>query len=476
VIDLVYFSADTMPGASIIVNSGEIKYFNTFRFKLMAGVLFINLFIVTLTVIFLYQSKIQFEKRAAQTAQNLSRISADYIDSVIDKIDLALVMAADELGRHKPGKTFTPGNLNIVTGNGIIDPLDIDSIHVTDSHGTILFSAGVSSEKPVNISDDDFFKNLLNSTKSELVISEPELEKLSKSWHLKLARRINRPDGSFAGVIYAVTGIEHFQKAFAAIDLGKYGSLTLRNKNLAIIAQNGKFEESDSSTIGQKTDSSKLKELINAGQVKGTYQAKYPEEGVTRIFSFTKVIDHPFFVTVGISTSSYLVEWRREVVEASIALLFFILITILVSCYFLTNWQQQQGIIAAYRDSEECFRAIFENALVGSLLATPDGKITKVNLMFENLLGYSAEDLNSLNIKDIIFPDDFENDRDMFQSMLEGMRNFYQIEKRLVTNYYTVIWGMLSVSVVRDQLGEPRFIVYMRFLQNVLPSCLNRLC
>jgi len=434
------------------------KSSNGFIVKLVAGVLLVNLFIFALAGISLYQSKIHYEKRAAQTTQNISRISADYIDGIIDKIDLAFVIIADELGRNTLSGKLNTLLLTSLT-NGV--HTDLDSIRVSDAYGNILFSVGAAAEKPKNIANSNFFRKLRNNTSEELVISEPVLGGSTGDLSLKLARRFNRPDGSFAGVVYGEMGVEHFHKAFASIDLGENGSIALRNKELAIIARYAKSEGADSSTIGQKIVSSKFKELIDSGQDNATYKAKYPVDGIERTLSFSKVSNYPLFVNVGIATSTYLAEWRSEATKVLIAISIFFLISLLIMRYVLKNWKRQQLIFNAHRESEECFRAIFENSLVGSMLLTPEGNIIRVNMMMENLLGFMEDELKTLNIKDIIFPDDYENDRDMFQSMLDGMRNFYQAEQRLVTNYGTVLWGMLSVSVVREDSGNPRYVVYV---------------
>jgi diguanylate cyclase (GGDEF)-like protein/PAS domain S-box-containing protein len=434
---------------------------SAFIVRLMAGVLLINLFIIALAGISMYQSRIHYERRAAQTTQNISRISAEYIDGVIDKIDLALVIVADEMGRQASSGTYNRLLLNSVTGQEHTDPLELDTLGVSDAQGKILFGETANSVTQENIADNDFFKKLRDNPNEELVISEPLLAGLPGSWNLTFARRFNRQDGSFAGVVYGVMGVEHFHKVFTPIDLGKDGSIALRNKDLAIIARYAKTDGVDSSKIGQRIVSSKLKELVDSGQDSATYKAKYPVDGIERTISFRKISNRPLYVTVGIATNTYLAEWRSETAKISIAVFLFFLISLIVSRYIHNNWERQQQIFKAHRESEECFRAIFENALVGSMLLTPDGQIIKVNLMLENLLGYMTNEMNSLNIKDIIFPDDYENDRDLYQSMLDGLRNYYQIEKRIVTNYDTVIWGMLSVSVVRDESGGPHFVVYM---------------
>jgi diguanylate cyclase (GGDEF)-like protein/PAS domain S-box-containing protein len=173
------------------------------------------------------------------------------------------------------------------------------------------------------------------------------------------------------------------------------------------------------------------------------------------------IADRDYFINVCLATRDYLAAWRNETAKISASVLVFFLISLVISRYIYKNWKRYQLTLNELQESEESFRAIFENALVGSMLITPDGQIVKVNLMMENLFGYMANELMALNIMDITFPGDYEVDRDLYQGMLEGWRNFYQIEKRFVSNHGAVIRGMLSASVVRDHSGTPRYVVYM---------------
>jgi len=123
--------------------------------------------------------------------------------------------------------------------------------------------------------------------------------------------------------------------------------------------------------------------------------------------------------------------------------------------------ERLRGTLAAYRESEECFRAIFENAVTGIALLLPGGKIVNANATIENMLGYPVDELTSLHLWDISFPEDYEIDRELLLDVIEGRRQFYQIEKRYVCQSGALIWGLLTASAVRDESGAPRFIVNM---------------
>jgi diguanylate cyclase (GGDEF)-like protein/PAS domain S-box-containing protein len=445
----------------ITVKTGTSIFSKVFFVRLVAVVLFINLFISALAGFFIHQSKIHYEANAAITTQNLARISAEYLNGVIDKIDLVLVIVAGEMERQ-----FSSGRINAQILNSFISRekthlLELEGIQIHDARGKIWFGVGDAAGNPENIADKDYFIKLRDTPNVKLVISRPGLGRSTGKWNIKLARRLNRPDGSFAGVVCSEVRLEHFLKVFASINLGENGSIALRNKDLTLIARYSKSEGLVSSTIGQKKVSKKLQSLVESGQNNVTYKATYPGDGIERTYTYLEISGDPLFVNVGLATKDYLAEWRSEAAKIIAAIFLFFISSLFVSRYIFKNWERQQLILMEHRESEECFRAVFENALVGSMLLTPDGNIVKVNLMMENLLGYMAEELIALNIKDISFPDDCEIDQDLYQGMLEGWRNFYQIEKRFVTNYGAVIWGMLSASAVRDYSGKPRYVAYM---------------
>jgi len=111
------------------------------------------------------------------------------------------------------------------------------------------------------------------------------------------------------------------------------------------------------------------------------------------------------------------------------------------------------------RVSEETFRRSFENAAIGMATINPLGKWVKVNDTLCDMLGYSWEELQALSFRDITHPDDLEADLKLLDELIAGKRTFYHIEKRYIHKNGSVIWGMLSVSFVKDNKGLPMYFV-----------------
>ncbi len=110
------------------------------------------------------------------------------------------------------------------------------------------------------------------------------------------------------------------------------------------------------------------------------------------------------------------------------------------------------------RESEEKFRGIFENSALGIALVNPsDGKPVEINPSLKRMLGYSDDELKKMSYQEFTHPDDVEKDSALLQEIYEGRRDYYTLEKRYLRKDGSLLWGSLTVSVIRDQEGKPLY-------------------
>lgn len=110
-------------------------------------------------------------------------------------------------------------------------------------------------------------------------------------------------------------------------------------------------------------------------------------------------------------------------------------------------------------ESEEKYKAIFTDAAVGIARFATDGTWLDVNEKFCSILGYTQAELQSLTIADITHPADIEKDTTLIMETLAGIRDSYSLDKRYVRKNGDVIWGRLSISLIRDADGKPSDII-----------------
>ncbi|QWW69968.1 PAS domain S-box protein [Rhizobium sp. WYJ-E13] len=108
---------------------------------------------------------------------------------------------------------------------------------------------------------------------------------------------------------------------------------------------------------------------------------------------------------------------------------------------------------AALRESEQRLRAIYTQSAAGIAQADLSGRILSVNQRLCELIGYSAEELVGMTIKDITFEDDRAENLRRYQHMVETGESF-DIEKRYVRKDGELLWVANSVFPIRDETGR----------------------
>jgi diguanylate cyclase (GGDEF)-like protein/PAS domain S-box-containing protein len=113
------------------------------------------------------------------------------------------------------------------------------------------------------------------------------------------------------------------------------------------------------------------------------------------------------------------------------------------------------------RDSEERYRATFEQAGVGIVHTSFDGRFMRCNARFAEIVGYPIEEIPGLTFQQITFPGDLGESTGMGQPVLEGAIASASWEKRYVRRDGSVVWGRVTVSLQRDGQGRPLHFIAM---------------
>jgi PAS domain S-box-containing protein len=103
---------------------------------------------------------------------------------------------------------------------------------------------------------------------------------------------------------------------------------------------------------------------------------------------------------------------------------------------------------AALRPDEERWRQLFGNAIVGITVIDSDFHFIDASPTFENMVGYSVEELQRFTPLDISVEEERELNRTLFLELRQGRRQNYQIVKRLKRKDGGVIWVRIYAFAV----------------------------
>ena len=105
------------------------------------------------------------------------------------------------------------------------------------------------------------------------------------------------------------------------------------------------------------------------------------------------------------------------------------------------------------------FENAFANAPIGMALVSLQGRFLKVNQSACELLGYPEDELLSQTFGQLTHPDDLDTDVHEVQRLLAGAIERYTLPKRYIRKDGDQVWASLSVSLVRDEDGEPVHLI-----------------
>ena len=119
----------------------------------------------------------------------------------------------------------------------------------------------------------------------------------------------------------------------------------------------------------------------------------------------------------------------------------------------ISDITEQKRALRALERSEKRFKALFERAGIGILLATHDARILDTNPSFQRMVGYSAEELREMSTNDITHHEDFPIQSQFYRQIHQGKIDRYRLEKRYLHRDNYIVWGSLTMAVIRDESG-----------------------
>lgn len=111
------------------------------------------------------------------------------------------------------------------------------------------------------------------------------------------------------------------------------------------------------------------------------------------------------------------------------------------------------------KESESRFRSAFSFAAIGMALVSLEGRWLKVNQSLCQLLGYSEEELLKTDFQTITYPEDLAVDLNKVQLLLAGRISSYHLEKRYIKKDGSILWILLSGSLIRDSDKQPLYFI-----------------
>ncbi len=111
------------------------------------------------------------------------------------------------------------------------------------------------------------------------------------------------------------------------------------------------------------------------------------------------------------------------------------------------------------RESEERFRATFEQAAVGIAHVSTEGRFLRVNQRLCEIVGYSQEELLGRSFRDITFPDDVDAGVEVLREVVATSPALRTLDKRYIRKDGSVVWAHVTTTLAHDVEGRPTYLI-----------------
>ncbi|MGU3362238.1 diguanylate cyclase [Methylobacterium sp. M6A4_1b] len=244
--------------------------------------------------------------KATQTSRNLLQVIERDIARNIEIIDLSLRGVADNL--TAPGfAASSPALQQLILFDRAVMARDMGVILVVDENGKTRFDANGIPARPLNNADRSYFRVHRDRPDAGLFISEPVVSRLLGVPVIVLSRRINGPDGRFAGVVQASLKLTFFSGLFANIALGTKGAINLYLADGRRLMRHPVVDADIGVTVA---DAPTFQRFVREGA--GTFVGASVRSDENRHHAFTRIGDLPLILDVALAAEEIEAEWRAK--------------------------------------------------------------------------------------------------------------------------------------------------------------------
>ncbi|HPU80140.1 PAS domain S-box protein [Accumulibacter sp.] len=325
----------------------------------------------------------------SEIVQNLAHTIAHSVEDELADIDYVLQVSADEIERQISARQNSYESVTTFLGRQQDRFSGIDLLRATNPQGETLYGRGVDPSERASLAQRDYYRQLKEDPNLGMVIAEPIIGKISQKWIWLMARRINAPDQSFAGLVYASIFVDDLSKSFEQFHLVPGGEIILRDRNMHVVAQTI-FGTSTALPLGDNRPSDELQKALAEGPLQGTFASASTTAGdVSRIHAYHRSEKYGFTVLVGIPQSHITGIWLKQ--SAIVALLLVaILIGLLLGTQLVSRRlaDQLQISISEAREAErELLKTLIRSIPNLIWLKNAEGVYLACNREFEKFFG-----------------------------------------------------------------------------------------
>ncbi|SAK67086.1 response regulator [Caballeronia ptereochthonis] len=276
----------------------------------------------------------------------------------------------------------------------------LNGLFIYDRTGAWIVNSQPKLDLRFNNSDREYFEYHRSHTDRGTHIGPPVRSRSTGKWIVPVSRRIDAPDGSFAGVALATIDVAFFSRFYDSLDLGQAGAAVLV-LNSGVMVVRRPFEDR---FVGKNViDTTIFRTYLEQGR-SGVFTTTSSQDRVTRLNSFRELQDYPLFVAAALSRDEIIAPWWRDTLWHAAVTGVLALVLALFGSSLVRQITARTGIEQELARSLATTRTVLDTAINPIITVDERGAVRSFNSAGERVFGYKASEVIGQNIRMLVPP------------------------------------------------------------------------
>ena len=376
---------------------------------------------------------------------NMAKALGEHAEGSVQLADLLLRETATWYQHEHPAPGDAPDARLAARTSGLPQ---VREVRIIDERGIPRFRSRPLPGDDAPLSDRAYFVAHRDHPHLGVVLSDPLLTQIERRPAIVMSRRLDKPDGSFGGIVQAVVDLEEFQRVYEGIDLGRGSAITLLRADGMLIVRQPRTPE----LVGQR-----FPEMIDTGSGPSGL-VLHGVDQQPRFVGIAHVGAFPLVIAVSLERSVALEPWRDEAWHVAVRTLVILLLGAAAIVALMYQLRRVEAGQLALRQSEERYALAMEGANEGHFDWNFENGASFVSPQMKLLHGRNAD--APVTTRDAwmaavdIHPDDVARIMTAARDHFEGRTDHYESEYRVRHPDGQWRWLQARGRALRDESGE----------------------
>ena len=238
---------------------------------------------------------------------DMARALADHAEASINLVDTMLVSIVERV--QHGALVDDPQRLHVLLMELVRRSPSLQGLFVYDAKGRWVMNSLEKNQPNASNSDREYFQYHRTHQDKSAHVGIPLRSRSSGVWVVPVSRRIDNPDGSFAGVALATIKVDFFKSYYESFGIGEKGTIFLALDRGRFVARRP-FREKD--FAADISGGPVFRLWREKGTTTGSAIMRANIDQVERLYSYRHLNEYPLLIAVALSKDEVLARWRTS--------------------------------------------------------------------------------------------------------------------------------------------------------------------